>query len=105
MHALKQLLNAGEKAVEALAGYERSTIGMFKTAAAKLIEDIGSPEDAVAMALAKITGLSTLRVSRLACICPPAGIPGPICTVWYCQNGCSDNGPFKSFCLCNHPAV
>ena len=56
----------GEKAVEALAGYERSTIGMFKSAAAKLIEEVGSAEDAVAMALAKITGLSTLRVRQKA---------------------------------------
>lgn len=55
---------AGEKAVEALASYERSTISMFKTAASKLIQEVGSPEDAVAMALAKITGLSTLKVSK-----------------------------------------
>lgn len=54
---------AGEKAVEALASYERSTISMFKAAASKLIKEVGSPEDAVAMALAKITGLSTLKVN------------------------------------------
>ncbi|KAK9857176.1 hypothetical protein WJX84_009545 [Apatococcus fuscideae] len=56
---------AGEKAVEALARYDRNVIGMFKAAAAKLVQEVGSAEDAVAMALAKITGLSGLKARSL----------------------------------------
>lgn len=58
-----QMGPAGEKAVEALARYDRNVIGMFKAAAAKLVQEVGSAEDAVAMALAKITGLSGLKVT------------------------------------------
>lgn len=34
----------------------------FRAAAAQLLEQVGDPEEALAMALAKVTGFSTVRV-------------------------------------------
>lgn len=47
---------AGERAVEAVAAVDPSVLPFFRAAAAKLLESVGSAEDALAMALAKLTG-------------------------------------------------
>ena len=41
---------------------DRSVVPWFRAAAAELLASAGSPEEALAMALAKVTGHSTLQV-------------------------------------------
>lgn len=48
--------------MEAISAVDRSVVPWFRAAAAELLASAGSPEEALAMALAKVTGHSTLQV-------------------------------------------
>ncbi|EFN57631.1 hypothetical protein CHLNCDRAFT_20835, partial [Chlorella variabilis] len=56
---------AGERALEAVQAVDVSVLPFFRAAAQKLLESVGSPEDAVALALAKITGHVEMRPRSL----------------------------------------
>ncbi|KAK9823222.1 hypothetical protein WJX72_001159 [[Myrmecia] bisecta] len=56
---------AGERAVEAIQAVDESVIPWFKEAAQKLLAEASSPEDALAMALAKITGHTAMKARSL----------------------------------------
>lgn len=56
---------AGERALEAVAAVDASVLPFFRAAAARLLESVGSAEDALAMALAKLTGHVELRPRSL----------------------------------------
>ena len=58
---------AGERAVEALMSVDRSVVPWFRAAAKQLLAAVDSPEEALAMALAKVTGHSVLQVC--CCLC------------------------------------
>ncbi|KAL4859742.1 DEAD-box ATP-dependent RNA helicase 7 [Chlorella vulgaris] len=49
-------LLAGDRAVETVKAVDASVLPFFRAAATKLLESVGSAEDALALALAKITG-------------------------------------------------
>lgn len=55
-------MRAGERASESLAEVDKMVVPWFRAAAAQLLEQVGDPEEALAMALAKVTGFSTVRV-------------------------------------------
>ena len=56
------LVSAGERAVEALSSIDEQVVPMFREAAKSLLAEL-EPEVALALALAKITGHTQLRVS------------------------------------------
>ena len=56
---------AGERAVEALMAVDRSVVPWFRGAAQQLLAAVDSPEEALAMALAKVTGHSVLQARRI----------------------------------------
>lgn len=57
-------MHTGERAVDALKEMDDQIVPWFQTAAASLLEDMPA-EKALALALAKITGNTQLKVSRL----------------------------------------
>ncbi|CAL8464893.1 g4428 [Coccomyxa elongata] len=56
---------AGERASESLAEVDKTVVPLFRAAAAQLLQQVGDPEEALAMALAKVTGFSTIRARSL----------------------------------------
>ncbi|KAK9835314.1 hypothetical protein WJX81_001245 [Elliptochloris bilobata] len=56
---------AGDRAVEAISAVDRSVVPWFRAAAAQLLASADSPEEALAMALAKVTGHSVLQARSL----------------------------------------
>lgn len=44
---------------------DKSVVPWFRAAAAQLLEQVGDPEEALAMALAKVTGFSTIKVRNI----------------------------------------
>lgn len=58
---------AGERAVEALMAVDRSVVPWFRGAAQQLLAAVDSPEEALAMALARVTGHSVLQAR--VCLC------------------------------------
>lgn len=56
---------AADRSVESVAAVDASVLPFFRAAAAKLVESVGSAEDALAMALAKLTGHVELRPRSL----------------------------------------
>lgn len=58
----------GERAVEALKEMDQQIIPWFQTAAAELLKEMPA-EKALALALAKITGNTELKVQPLATLC------------------------------------
>lgn len=61
-HQACRLVCAGERASETLKEVDRSVVPWFRSAAAQLLQEVGDPEEALAMALAKVTGFSAVRV-------------------------------------------
>ena len=56
---------AGQRAVEAISGVDRGVVPWFRAAAAELLAAVGDPEEALAMALVKVTGHSVLQARHL----------------------------------------
>ena len=65
MSSTKQCTYAGDRAVEALKEMDDQIIPWFQSAAAELLKDMPA-EKALALALAKITGNTELKVSYYA---------------------------------------
>ena len=59
---MNKSLYAGERASESLVEVDKTVVPWFRAAAAQLLETVGDPEEALAMALAKVTGFSSIRV-------------------------------------------
>lgn len=73
--------------MEAISAVDRSVVPWFRAAAAELLAAAGSPEEALAMALAKVTGHSTLQVrppgAPVGSVAPQQlGLTRVMCLVW-----------------------
>ena len=53
---------AGERALESLRDVDASVVPWFQAAAEQLLSEVSSPAEALARALAKVTGYSAVRV-------------------------------------------
>jgi len=60
------LCRAGQRAVEAITAADRAAVPWFRAAAAELLRAVGDPEEALALALVKVTGHSVLQARRPA---------------------------------------
>jgi len=60
----KQRLCAGERALETLRVIDDAAVACFRPAARLLLAEVGSPEKALAMALARVTGFSAVKVRK-----------------------------------------
>ena len=56
---------AGERALETLRELDESAVACFRPAARQLLQEVGEPEKALAMALARVTGFSAVKVAFL----------------------------------------
>lgn len=72
------VFTTGERASESLAEVDKSVVPLFRAAAAQLLQQVGDPEEALAMALAKVTGFSKIRVRTQYLTCHPQSIHTPI---------------------------
>ena len=53
---------AGERALETLREMDAAAVRCFRPAARKLLQELGDPEKALAMALARVTGFTAVKV-------------------------------------------
>ena len=57
---------AGERALETLREMDAAAVRCFRPAARKLLQELGDPEKALAMALARVTGFTAVKVGATA---------------------------------------
>ena len=64
-------MSAGERALEPLRELDETAVACFRPAARQLLQEVGNAEKALAMALARVTGFSAVKVSLpvTSCIC------------------------------------
>ena len=55
---------AGERALETLREMDDAAVRCFRPAARKLLQELGDPEKALAMALARVTGFTAVKVGN-----------------------------------------
>jgi hypothetical protein len=56
------LWRAAERVLETLRELDEAAVSCFRPAARKLLEEVGDAEKSVAMALARVTGFSAVKV-------------------------------------------
>ena len=61
-----ELCCAGERALETLREMDAAAVRCFRPAARKLLQELGDPEKALAMALARVTGFTAVKVGATA---------------------------------------
>ena len=76
---------AGERAAAALREVDEGVVPWFREAAKQLLEDYTDPEEAMARALAKVTGHTKLQVDNLFALLCHAGKTSAIsCLQGFC---------------------